>query len=243
MKTYRLKAQPRELTGRKVKQLRLKGLLPATVYGRNVKSVSVQLGTDEFSTVYQQTGESSLIDLALDKDVRPVLIHNVQKHPVSGAPVHVEFFQVDLKEKVRTNVPLVIVGEPPAVTDKTGVLLSIMDAVEVEALPRELPEKIEVDVTGLGAVGQEITVGDLKAASGVTIMTDGNLTVVKIGALVSKEAEAEAAAEEAAKAAAAAQAPAEGALPEGAEASGEPQAKAEEAKFPSSAGKPQEEKK
>jgi large subunit ribosomal protein L25 len=143
-------------------------------------------------------------------DMRPVLIHHVQKHPVSRQILHIEFHQVDLKEKVKANVPVEITGEAQAVTDKTGVLLTIHDQVEVEALPADLPENISMDVSGLSEIHQELKVKDLKAPPGVTILTDLEQTLVKIGSLVSREAEAEAAAEAAAKAVEVAQVPTEG---------------------------------
>jgi len=112
--------------------------------------------------------------------------------------LHIEFYHVDLKEKVHTKVPLVQIGESAAVTEKKGVLLTISSEVEVEALPAELPEKIEVDVTGLSDVDQELKVSDLKIPHGVTMLSDADVIVVKVAALVTKAAEEQAAAETAA---------------------------------------------
>lgn len=211
MKKYTITATTRDILGRKVKQLRKTGHIPATVYGKNVKSASVGVEALEFEKMHKQAGETGLIELTLGKDVRPVLINTVQRHPVTGQILHIEFRQVDLKENVKANVPLALVGEAKAVVDKLGVLLTILDSVEVEALPTDLPEKIELDVSGLAQVGEELKVKDLRSPSGVTIQTDAELTIVKVGSLVSREAE-EQAAEEASKAAAvAAEAPAEGA--------------------------------
>ncbi|MBI4062304.1 50S ribosomal protein L25 [Candidatus Gottesmanbacteria bacterium] len=209
MKKYTLTAQTRQILGRKVKQLRKRGEIPATVYGKNVKSVSISVSGDAFEKVYKQTGETGLIELTLGSHVRPVLINSVQRHPVNRDILHVEFRHVDLKEKVKTNVPLALVGEAKAVTDKIGVLLTILDSVEVEALPTNLPENIKLDVSGLAQVNDEFKVKDLKAPTGVVIVDDGQLTLVKVGALVSREAEVLAAEEAARKAAA--EAPAEGA--------------------------------
>ncbi len=212
MKKYSLKAEARTTLGRKTKNIRREGFLPATIYGKKVQSVSVQVKADEFKNIYAQAGETGLIELALGKETRPVLIHNVQLDPVSDVPVHVEFFQVDLKEKVKTRVPIELVGDAPAVLQKLGVLLTLLDEVEIEALPAELPEKISVDVSTLSAVDQEIKVNQLKIPEGVTVLSDQNIGVVKVGSLVTKEAEAEAAAEAAAAAAKAAEvAPKEGA--------------------------------
>lgn len=209
MKKYTITAKPREVLGRKVKQLRKSGQIPATVYGKNVKSVSISVSGDAFGDVHKQTGETGLIELTLGKEVRPVLINSVQRHPVTRDILHIEFRQVDLKEKVKTNVPLELVGEAKAVTDKIGVLLTILDWVEVEALPTDLPENIKLDVSVLAQVNDELKIKDLKAPTGVAILDDGELTLVKVGALVSREASVQAA-EEAAKKAAA-EAPVEGA--------------------------------
>ncbi len=202
MKKHTLAAKPRTLVGRKVKNLRKSGFIPATVYGKKMKSVSVAVLSDDFSKVYKEAGETGLIDLALDGEIRPVLVDNVQIDPVTSQTLHIEFHQVDLKEKVTAQVPLEIAGESSAVTQKLGVLLSVLDEVEVEALPTDLPEHITIDVSKLAQVNDEIKVSDLKAPHGVVINTDPTLTVVKIGSLVTKEAEEQAAAEQAAQAAA-----------------------------------------
>lgn len=206
MKKYTLTAQTRDIVGRKVKKLRAQGQIPATVYGKNVKSVSVAVPVAAFEKVYKEAGETGLVELAVGKDVRPVLVHTLQKDSVTNQLLHIEFHQVDLKEKVHAKVPLILTGDAPAVVGKVGVLLTLIDEVEVEALPTELPEKLAVDVSKLKDVDQEVKVGDLTVASGVTLLTAKDQSVVRVGALISKEAEAEAAAEAAKAAAAAAEA-------------------------------------
>lgn len=195
MKKYTLTGKSRDIMGRKVKSLRSDGFLPATVYGKKVSSDNLTVNTADFLAVYNAAGETGLVELTIDGVVKPVLIHSVQKHPVRGDLIHVEFHQVDLKEKVKAQVPLVIIGESPAVAQKAGVLLTLIPEVEVEALPTDLPEKIEVNVTSLAEVDQEIKVSDLQVPSGVTMLSDASVSVVKVGSLVSKEAEAQAAAE------------------------------------------------
>lgn len=208
MKKHLLNAKPRDIVGRKVKNLRKAGFIPATVYGKKIKSVSVSVPAETFSKVYKEAGETGLIDLSLDSEIRPVLVDSVQIDPVTSEALHIEFHQVDLKEKVTAQVPLEITGEPPAVTQKLGVLLSVLDEVEVEALPTDLPEHISVDVSHLEQVNDEIKVSNLDIPKGVTVKTDPALTIVKIGSLITKEAEQQAAEEEAAQAAAkAAEAP------------------------------------
>lgn len=195
MKKYTLQGQKRELVGRKVKQLRAKGMIPATVYGKKIPSESIGLSTVDFAKVFKEAGETGLIELMVGSVMSPVLIHNVQRHAVTRELLHVEFYHVDLKEKVHTKVPLVFIGEPIVVTEKRGVLLHLLTEVEVEALPAELPEKIEVDVSGLADIGQELKVSDLKVSSGISVLTDASIGVVKVSELVTKAAEAQEAAE------------------------------------------------
>lgn len=199
MKSYTLTATHRTETGKKVKHLRSAGRIPATVYGKSVKSTSITVSADEFLSVYEKAGETGLIELVIDKEKRSVLVHSAQRHPVSHTVLHVEFHQVDLKEKVHADVPLEFTGESPAVSQHLGVLLTVLGEIEVEALPADLPEKITVDTTKLAEVNDELKVADLNVPQAVKVLTDTGLTVVKIGPLVTKEAEAQAAAETAAK--------------------------------------------
>ena len=222
MKRLKLTVEKRKVTGKKVKKLRQEGILPANIYGKDIKSLSVQLPQKEFEKVFKEVGETGLVDVQLNGELKPSLIHNVQMDYLHNLPLHADFFQVNLKEKVKTMVPLKIIGEAKAVADKLGLLLQPLSEIEVEALPEDLPEYIEVNVESLAAVNDQIAVLDIKAPTGVTILTDSSQVVVKIGELISKEAQAQAAAEaqaaEAAKAEATTQAaptaPTEGAKPE-----------------------------
>lgn len=198
MKKTMLAAQKRTVFGRKVSRLRKQSLIPAIVYGHDVKSLAVSIGLDELTKTFHEAGETGLVELKLENEVRPVLIKNIQLHPVTGMFLHVDFYQVNLKEKVKARVPVFLIGIAPAVSQKLGVLLELSDEIEVEALPTDLPEKIEVDIAQLAQVNDTITVAQINSPSGVTILTESNTEIVKIGALVTKEAEAQAAAEEAA---------------------------------------------
>src|SRR4030042_5569828 len=130
MKKHTLKAEARTLTGRKVKKIRYEGLLPATVYGKNIKSKSVSVKSEDFGKTYAEAGETGLIELSVGNTTLPVLTHNVQEDPVHGKILHIEFYQVDLKQKVKVNVKLETIGESQAVKAKTGVLLEIPSGVE-----------------------------------------------------------------------------------------------------------------
>lgn len=231
-----LTAQKRTVLGRRVKSLRRDGVIPAHVFGHKVKTIHVQVKAGEFDKVFEKTGETGIIDLAVDGsprgeagEKRPVLVKNVQTHPVSDIPLHIDFYQVNLAEKVKVQVPLEIVGEAPAVHKKIGLLLTPVTEVEVEALPADLPEKIEVDVAHFENVGDEIKVKDLKVdRSKIEIHTDEELVVAQIGELVTREMEEVEAEIEAEQAEAVAEAEAEGV--EAAPAEGEVAVEGEEAK-------------
>lgn len=189
MVSYKLKAQIRKTLGRKVKNLRKQDILPANIYGKKIKSQAVQVDLKDFLSVFDKAGETGLVQLDLEGKNLPILIHNVSFHAVDSQPLHADFYQVDLKEKVIAEVPLEIIGEPQAVKEKIGVLLNILSEVEVEALPTDLPDKIEVEVDRLKNIDDTIKVADLKVDAEVKILTDKNLEIVKIAPLVSKEAE------------------------------------------------------
>lgn len=204
MKQPKLSVEKRTVLGKKVKKLRQEGILPGNIYGKDITSEAVQLPEKEFKAVYKEVGETGLVDLTLDGKAKPVLIHNVQLDPLTHSYLHADFYQVNLKEKIKAMVPLILTGEPKAVAEKVGLLLQTLSEVEVEALPQDLPEHIEVNVEALAAIDEQITVDNLKAPKGVAILTDPSQVVAKISELVSKEAEEqakeEATAAEAAKA-------------------------------------------
>lgn len=205
MKRHKLAVEKRKVLGKKVKKLRKEGLLPANIYGKDIKSMSVQVPYKDFEKVYKEAGVTGIIDVEVEGSVKPSLIHNIQQDYYNHKLLHVDFFQVNLKEKVKTMVKIIAIGEPKAVSEKLGLLLQPLSEVEIEALPTDLQDKIEVNVEKLSAVNDQITVGEITPPTGVTILTDGSQVVVKIGELISKEAAeqaaAEAAAAEAAKAA------------------------------------------
>ena len=206
MKRHSLLVSKREAFGKKVKKLRKAGTLPGNVYGKGLQSVAVQMPTKDFLKVLEDAGHSGVVDLQLAGEIIPTLIHEVTYDHIDRFPLHVDFYKVNLKEKVKTAVPVVLIGEPAAVTEKLGLLLQNLNEVEVEALPTDLPENVEVDVTHLAQVGDMVKVSDMKVSADVTILTDPILEVARIAELVSKEAEEQAAAEAAEAAAAATEA-------------------------------------
>lgn len=227
MTTYELKAQKRTILGKKVKSLRQSGVVPANVFGKKNPSLAIQLDHKTLLTTLRQAGETSLIQLKIEGEgkTRPVLVAGYAQNPVSGAMLHVDFHEVDLTEKTKATVPVRTVGESPAVQGG-NVLVLQRNEIEVEALPTDLPDVIEVDVTGLTEVGQSILAGDLKVdRSKVKLEIDDAETIVTIQEPAKEEVVAPPAAEEG-ETPAGAETPAA----EGAEKSPEAPAKPEEKK-------------
>lgn len=161
MDTLNLDATARKITGRKVKTLRKEGLVPGNVYGKKIVSEAVQVKGKDFKNIYKKAGETGIIILKVGKSEKPVLIHNVQIHPVTGEALHIDFMQVNLKEKVTTTVPVEVVGESPAQKSGLGTVVLLLDELEVESLPNDIPEKFAVDATKLTEVDQTVKVSDL----------------------------------------------------------------------------------
>lgn len=181
MSQTQLKANKRTLTGRKVKQLRRQGILPGNLFGKKTDSVSIKLSLNDFSKTYSQVGETGLINLIIDHEKpRPVLITNVQLDPVTSHPLHADFHQVDLTEKVTADIPVEIIGESLAVKEQGGVLVTLLTEIEVEALPADLPDKFELDINALKNIGDTLTIADLKVDKKVTIQLDPEETIVLI---------------------------------------------------------------
>jgi large subunit ribosomal protein L25 len=176
-----LQIEERKLVGRKVKTLRKSGLLPGNIYGKNVKSLSVQVPIKDFLKTYEIAGETNLVDLILGKQTKPVLITNLQIHPVTDEPLHVDFHQVDLKQKVKATIPVNLEGESPAEKSGLGTVVLLLDELEVEALPMDLPDSFIIDVSTLETENQAIYVKDLKYdRSKITLNADPEQILVKV---------------------------------------------------------------
>ncbi len=176
-----LKADERKITGRKVKRLRKEGKLPGNVYGSDIKSEAVTLDEKEFLAAFKKAGETSVVELIVGKQTYPVLIHNIQVDPVNASTLHADFLKIDLKKKVTANIPLELVGESPAEKQGFGTVVSYVDEVEVEALPGDLVDKIEVNVETLTEAEQSISIKDLHYDKNkLTITNDPETIVVKV---------------------------------------------------------------
>src|ERR1700749_2574557 len=131
MQHPKLTAEKRETLGKKVKQLRHDGKMPANVYGKHIDNRAIQVNYAYFLPMYKELGETGIIDLVVDEQAVPVLIKNPQINYRSSTPFHVDFFQVNLKEKIKTSVPVRLTGEPQAVTDKLGLLMQVLNEIEI----------------------------------------------------------------------------------------------------------------
>jgi large subunit ribosomal protein L25 len=183
MSRPQLSAQPRQVHGKAVKNLRRDGLLPAVVFGRDFESSSVQLDAHEFELLRRRTGRNTLLDLALDGgQPTPVLVHGIQEHPISRAPLHVDLLVVKMTEELTVEVSINFVGESVAVDRLGGVLLHLRESVQVRALPDHLPQSVEVDITSLDGFDQVLHVSDISIPSDVTLVTDPGEPLARVQA-------------------------------------------------------------
>jgi large subunit ribosomal protein L25 len=195
-----LPVETREVTGKKVAALRRSGVLPANVYGKGIDSVSIQINTEDMEKTLKAAAANEVLDLRIggERDTRPVVIQKVQRHPLTSGVLHAEFYQVSLTHTMRADVPLVVIGTSDAVLTYNGVLMTALESLQVEALPLDLPSRIEVDISVLTELEQSLHVRDLPIPGNVTVLTDPEVMVVKISSpRVSEEGEEAAEGEEA----------------------------------------------
>ncbi|MFA6257896.1 MAG: 50S ribosomal protein L25 [Candidatus Paceibacterota bacterium] len=176
---FAIKAKKRE-AGIKLDVLRKEGEIPAVFYGAGKDTTSISIPTVEFKKVWRDAGESSAIQVkVLDKNI-DVLIHEVQVDPVNGEPIHVDFLAIDMKKKIRVNVPLEFEGISDAVKSGIGNLVKVMHEFEVEALPSDLPHNLVVDISKLKTLNDQIFVSDVKLPAGVVVINEPTEVVVSI---------------------------------------------------------------
>lgn len=188
-----LKASDRTVFGKKVKNLRKAGKIPAHVFGNTKEVEHVEINAVDFARVFKEAGETGLINLKIGDDrTRPVLVKEVDTNPVTGEILHIGFYQVNLKEKVTVPVPFVLIGEgPESVKLGQTVVLQNLAEVNVEALPNDLIENIEVNIEPLKEVGDAITVADLSYdRETITVLAEPEEVVVKLDDAVTEEMKA-----------------------------------------------------
>lgn len=169
MTDFKFKATKREKTA---KEIRRSGLIPAVIYGKKFENLNIEVDAKEFAHLYREAGSSNLVDLNIDGKAVKTLIQDIQKHPMTNLITHVDFLKIDMKEKIRTEIPLEFVGETTLVIDQEGSLITSKDSVEVECLPADLVDHINVDISGLTDFDMNIKVEDLKIPAGMEILDD-----------------------------------------------------------------------
>jgi large subunit ribosomal protein L25 len=170
----------REAQGKANKRLRAVGIVPGVVYGRGEDSTNVQVDAKVFETLYRAAGRTSVVKLHLPgaKGTTSGFIKSVQRHPLSGRAIHVDYLLVNLSVEMEVDVPLVFTGEAPAVEETGGTLLHNLSSVRVKALPGDIPHEISVDVSGLDTLDAAIHVSDLGVdTEKVQILTDAETLV------------------------------------------------------------------
>jgi len=193
MEQLKLQATPRTVIGKQVKQLRRAGLLPGIIYGSSIEPLAVQFDAREARSIANQAGSSSLINVYVAGIPTPysVIIRDVQWDYLKRVLIHLDLQALSMTEKVRIQISINLMGAAAAVEELGGVLLHLVNEVEVECLPSALVPAIDVDISELTQIGDSISVKDIVVPEGIEILTDAEETVVQISAVVEEVEEEE----------------------------------------------------
>lgn len=187
-----LSASKREIKGKKVRFLRRAGTTPASLFGHNVEALPIQCNTIELRHVLARAGRTGIVSLKLDKSKEPrnVMVREVQIEPRTGELLHVDLYQISMEEQIRVEVPIVLIGEAPALKTKENFLAHELTDLTIECLPNKIPSKVEVDINVLTESEQAIHVEDLSLGDGITVLDNPEQIVVRISAgFIEKEEE------------------------------------------------------
>lgn len=172
-------AEKRDILGKKTKNLRSKGVLPAVIYGKGQKSENISVKQSDFLKLWRSAGESTVVTLEVGKDKKNVLIHEVAVDPLKDTPTHVDFYIVDMNKAITVDVALEFVGESDAVK-AGGILVKVVHTVKIEALPKDLPHSLSVDLSKLKGMEDTITIKDIKFPAGVKALDDAEETIALV---------------------------------------------------------------
>ena len=201
MDDLNLKASKRDILGKKSRFLRRKGITPAHLFGHGIESLSLQCDAAKLRRIIARAGMTRLIALDVEgyKEPRSVFIREIQREPCSGELLHVDFYQVRRTEKIKVDVPIILVGEAPAMKEKGRTLTHSLTSLSIECLPDKLPPQIEVDLSPLEEVEQAIYVRDIALSPDITVFAEPDQMVVKVSEVrvVEEVVEEEVVAEEA----------------------------------------------
>ena len=195
-----LKAQNREILGKKVRALRAVGSMPAELFGHGIKNKHLSVSQKDFSKVYKAAGEHELVNVVVEGESPiPTLVTNAQRDAISGQFLSADFYAVKMDEKITVNIPISFIGEAPA--EKKGLpIIKVLSEVEVETLPGNMPHEFVVDLSSLDDLGKSIHVKDIKIPKGVELLLAPDSVIATVGEKTAEEEVAPVAAEEAAPA-------------------------------------------
>ena len=201
MDSISLSARPRSETGRHVHALRREGAVPAVIYGHKIAPIAIAVDAKELDRVWHKAGRTHLVDVRVEGGkAHKSLIKEVQFHPRDGYALHVDLFAVNLREKITADVPVIVVGDSPAVHQKIGQVQQVVSSLRVESLPSDIPAQLTVDISGLEEIDQSILLGQVELPKGVALVhADLDEVVVKIAPVRVRAEEEEAPAEAAAE--------------------------------------------
>lgn len=193
MEEIELRTATREILGKKVRFLRRQGIVPVHLFGHGIESVALQCDAVQLQRVLAQAGKTKIISLKLDKAKGPrnVMIREIQRNPRTDELLHVDLYQVRMEEKIQVEVPIVLVGEAPAMKSKDNMLAQELHRLTIECLPGQIPASIELDLSSLTETEQAIQVRDITLGEEVTVLNDPEHVVVKISRLPVEKVEEE----------------------------------------------------
>lgn len=185
----------REAMGKAAKRLRKAGIIPANIFGHHEPSLAIQLDADAFDRLHRSHGTRGIISLHIAGDRHPhtALIRHVERDAISGKILHIDFFRVSMSERITVKAPLHLTGEAPAVKLENGVLLHLLDALEIECRASDIPDSLSVDVSSMTAIDDIIYAKDVPLPQNLTLITAPDEPVAKVAATRAEVAEATAA--------------------------------------------------
>lgn len=183
-----LAVQKRGKFGKAAKALRREGLIPAELYGHGLENIHLSVSAKDFHKVFKSAGESAIVNIVMEHERRPVLIHDVALHPVTEQVLNIDFYQVRLDERIKVKIPLNFTGEAPGVKDKGGVLVKSVHEVEVEALPGGIPPALQVPLEALTDIGSSVHMKDVKIPAGVKVFISPETVIATIKEKIEEEA-------------------------------------------------------
>ena len=187
MEKITLKSEVREAKKHEAKALRENKQLPVVLYGHGVDSVSLTVSYLDFEKIYRKAGGSAIVSVMIGDDERNVIISDVQYHPITGRYLHADLLQIRMDEKIKTEIPVHIEGDAPAVKEQGGILINNTTKIEIECLPGDLIHDVTVSIDGLKELHDSVTVGDIEVPENVEVLTGEDIVVVTVDAPRSEE--------------------------------------------------------